>query len=154
LKRGLGALLIFAILTHNAAAADSPVFTARCAVCHQASGTGVAGVYPPLANSVGRYLRVPAGREYLVHVVSFGLMGPIAVHGQTYAGVMQAWTQLSDDDIAQVLNHVLTDFNKDLLPKDFKPLTADEVKRLRATSRSFSDDYSEREALIKALGDN
>ena len=45
--------------------------------------------------------------------------------------MMQPWPNLKDEDIAQVLNYVLTTFNAKLLPKDFSPLTSEEVKKYR-----------------------
>ncbi len=54
-------------------------------------------MYPPLADSVGEFAHSKDGRAYLVHVLSFGLIGPITVRGMTYNGVMQSWAQLSDD---------------------------------------------------------
>ncbi len=150
MKRAL-VLLLLAAFASGAHAADAGIFASHCAVCHGPEGKGVAGAYPPLADSVGNYVRLRQGRQYLVHVVSFGMMGPISVQGRTYSGFMQPWTQFSDDEIAQVLNHVLADFNARLLPADFTPLTAGEVKRFRATKLSFFEVHNERETLMKAL---
>ena len=50
-----------------------------------------------------------------------------------------------------VLNYVLTTFNAKLLPKDFSPLTGDEVKKYRTTKHWLGDVHKEREALMKAL---
>src|SRR5205085_2998769 len=105
----------------------------------------------PLADSVGEYLRLPQGRSYLVHVVSFGMTGAIASHGQTYSGFMQPWQQLSDQELADVLNHVVQHLNAALLPKDFSALTSVEVTKLRAKPLSMSQVRAEREALMKAL---
>jgi mono/diheme cytochrome c family protein len=124
-------------------ASGGGLFIAHCAVCHQANGQGIPGMYPPLANSVGDFVHSRDGRAYLVHVLSFGLNGPIAVRGARYNGFMQSWAQLSDDDIAQLLNHVLTDFNAKLLPQDFAPFTAREVKRDRAQPMTSSEVYRE-----------
>ncbi len=108
-------------------------------------------MYPPLADSIGRYVAVATGRAYLVHVFSFGMNGPISVHDQTYKGVMQPWPQFTDEDVAAVLNYVLTTFNVKLLPGKFKPLTADEVKKYRAGNLSMGDVYNQRAALLKSL---
>jgi mono/diheme cytochrome c family protein len=144
-------MLLLLALASSVRASGSSIFASHCAVCHQPSGKGVPGTYPPLADSIGSYLRVPEGRAYLVHVVSFGLTGPISVHGYFYYGVMQSWSQFSDEQVADVLNYVLTNFNPGLLPKDFKPYTADEVRTLRAARLQFADVYRERAALQKAL---
>ncbi len=107
-------------------------------------------MYPPLADTVGKFARSRDGRAYLVHVLSFGLIGQITVRGTPYNGVMQSWTQLSDDDIAQILNHVLISFNAKLLPKDFKPFTAEEIKPERAHPMTSTEVYRELQALDAA----
>jgi mono/diheme cytochrome c family protein len=132
-------------------AGGADIFKANCAICHQPDAKGVPSMYPPLADSIGSYVAIPAGRAYLVHVVSFGMTGAISVHGQTYLGVMQAWPKLKDEDVAQLLNYLLTTFNAKLLPADFSPLTADEVKRYRTTKTELGDMHKERAALLKAL---
>ncbi len=104
-------------------------------------------MYPPLADSAGAFARTIEGRAYLVHVVSFGLTGPILVHGVHYNGVMQSWAQFSDDEIAQLLNHVLEDFNATLLSGSFAPFTANEVKRDRARRMTASEVYRELQML-------
>lgn len=131
--------------TGNASGAE--LFAAHCTVCHQADGQGIPGLYPPLADSAGDFAHSKDGRAYLVHVVSFGLNGAITVRGTFYNGVMQSWVHLSDDDIAQLLNHVLTGFNANLLPKDFAPFTAREVRRDRARPMTSSEVYRELQTL-------
>ncbi len=141
-------LLAFAAIAN---AGGGEIFNARCAVCHQADATGIPGLYPPLADSIGYDVRIPQGRIYLVHVVSSGLSGAISVHGARYEGYMQAWPTLSDDEVAQVLDYVLLRFNSKVIPKDFSPLTAGEVRKDRAAGSAMSTTHKEREALMKAL---
>ena len=134
-----------------ARADGADIFNANCAICHQSNGNGIPGMYPPLADSIGSYVAIPQGRAYLIRVVSFGMNGPISVHGQIYNGMMQPWQKFKDEEIAQVLNYVLTTFNASLLPKNFSPLTSDEVKKYRTTTSALGDVRKEREALLKAL---
>jgi mono/diheme cytochrome c family protein len=144
--------LILLLATSGIANADGhDIFKSDCAICHQASAKGVPGTFPPLADSIGSYVAIPEGRAYLVHVVAFGLTGAISVHGHTYNGVMQPWPNLKNQDIALLLNYVLTTFNAKLLPNDFSPLTGDEVKKYRTSSIVPGDVHKEREALMKAL---
>ena len=147
----LVALMLALAMSGIANADGHDIFKSNCAICHQANAKGVAGTYPPLADSIGSYVAIPAGRAYLVHVVSFGMTGPISVHGQTYNGVMQPWPKFKNQDIAQVLNYVLTTFNAKLLPTDFSPLTSDEVKKYRTTNTALGDVHKEREVLMKVL---
>lgn len=118
----------------SAASADAGpnIYAANCAGCHQASGAGIAGAFPPLAGHFPDLLKPADGRSYVGKVLLFGLEGEISVNGANYAGAMPAWRSLSDSDIAAVLNYVGSAWeNGKSLPADFKPFTADEIKALR-----------------------
>ena len=84
-----------ALLSHGRA-----VYSAKCAMCHQSAGQGVPGVFPPLAGSP--YTNGPAARH--IKIVLNGRQGSLSVKGQTYNGVMPAWKQLSDKDLAAVIS--------------------------------------------------
>jgi mono/diheme cytochrome c family protein len=112
--------------------AGSRVYATNCAVCHQAGGTGMTGAFPPLAGHVPDLLKQADGRAYVGKVLLFGLEGEINVNGNDFAGAMPAWSALSDDDIAAVLNYVSNAWdNGKSLPSGFNPFTADEIKVLR-----------------------
>ena len=127
------------------------MFATRCVICHQSTAQGLPGVYPPLADSVGNDVRVKDGRGYLIHVVLGGLSGPIVVKGTMYNGLMPPFSQLTDADIAAVINEVLTHFNASEIPKNFTPITAVEVKRARAMPMTPTELIRERTALINEL---
>jgi mono/diheme cytochrome c family protein len=129
------------------------IFVSNCAVCHQPDGKGAPGVYPPVADSVGRYVVFKDGRTYLIDVVSFGMGGKIDSGGDSYEGEMPPWQQLSDQDVADVLTYVLTGLNPKLLPSDFKPISADEVKAERTKQLNSAAIHVERDSVIKELGD-
>ena len=80
------------------------IFSANCATCHQGTGTGIAGQYPPLAGS--EY--VLGGTRRLGMILLKGLEGPVTVKGAQYgSAVMQPWEKtLSDAKIADVLTYV------------------------------------------------
>lgn len=130
-----------------AAQADGAQVYAACSGCHQAEGQGLAGAFPPLAGHAPELYR--ADREYLVRVLLYGLAGPIQVEGQTYAGVMPAWAdQLSDEQIAAVLNHIVTAWgNEEALPEDFSPYAAGDVAALRGEGLEPADVHALREEL-------
>jgi hypothetical protein len=58
------------VLAPRRPARTRPRWSSRlnCQGCHRADGTGTPGSVPALADSVARFLAVPAGREYLVQV--------------------------------------------------------------------------------------
>jgi mono/diheme cytochrome c family protein len=100
------------------------IFATRCASCHQATGTGLPGVFPPLADS--EWVNADGGQ--IAKILLLGIEGPITVKGATFHGVMPAFGhQLSDDEIAAVASYVRSSFgNKSPM------VTADLVKSERA----------------------
>lgn len=80
------------------------IFSANCATCHQPTGLGVAGQYPPLAGS--EY--VNGGTRRLGMILLKGLQGPLTVKGAQFgSAVMQPWEKtLTDQKIAEVLTYV------------------------------------------------
>nr|WP_240463041.1 cytochrome c [Burkholderia cenocepacia] len=116
--------------TANAALARQH-WVLNCMGCHTATGGGIPGKVPPLANSLGYFTHLPAGREYVMRV-------PGASN-----------SALSDRELADVLNWVLTTMNRDALPRDFKPYTAAEVAAHRRPA--LSDVATVRAGLVRAL---
>jgi nitrite reductase (NO-forming) / hydroxylamine reductase len=83
--------------------AGETVYQTVCLACHQADGKGLPGAFPPLAGS--DYLL--GDKERAVGVVLRGLQGEIVVNGVKYNSVMPAMTQLSDQEIADVVTYSL-----------------------------------------------
>ena len=77
------------------------VYAAQCAACHQATGLGLAGVFPPLA---GDPLANAADPSEHVSTVLKGLAGK-TIGGVAYPGAMPAFPQLSDEQIAAVVTY-------------------------------------------------
>ena len=82
--------------------AGEALYTGTCSVCHQANGTGHPDVFPPLAGS--DYLM--ADKKRAIGVVVNGLSGPVTVNGKEYNSVMPPMSQLTDDEIANILTYV------------------------------------------------
>jgi len=79
------------------------LFSSLCVACHQASGQGLPGVFPPLAASEWVQGKDRTAASILLH----GINGPLTVKGNVYNGAMPAFGgQLSDEQIAAVLSHV------------------------------------------------
>lgn len=129
-------------------AAAEAAYMASCSSCHQAGGTGLPGVFPPMANHADDVYNADGGREYLMHAVLFGVQGPIDVDGTTYNGAMPAWNQLSDDALAGTLNHITNAWGNDADLIDFEPYTADELAAARGAGLNPSDVHAERLALV------
>lgn len=130
----------------QATGVDGAAVYQNCSACHQASGQGIPAAFPPLAGHLPDV--AAADRSFPIHVVLYGMTGAITVQGQPYNGAMPAWPQLSDAEIAAVLNHEITSWgNADLLPADWTPYAADEVAALRDQGLTPEDVYALRQKL-------
>ena len=96
----------FAAKPANAAIDGAQVFTGKCAACHQATGLGLPGVFPPLSHSPW----VLGPEKRLVQILLHGIQGKIEVLGATYNGMMPSWNALSDAEIAAVATYVRSAF--------------------------------------------
>ena len=79
-------------------------FEANCAACHQATGKGLPGAFPPLAGSDWLKGKKPS---QVAEVVLKGLHGPVVVNGVTYNNVMPPQSGINDADIAAIVTYVL-----------------------------------------------
>lgn len=98
-------------------------YTKYCLVCHQASGSGVPGMFPPVGK--GSW----AGRDpkELVLIITKGLSGKIEVNGQVYKSAMPPQAQLTDKEIADVLTYIRSDFGN-----SFGAVSVEFVKKVRS----------------------
>lgn len=117
------------VVDPNAKVDGEAVFAGNCAACHQANGQGLPGVFPPLAGS--EWVTGPSAT--VMQIVLHGLSGPIEVRGQRYEGVMPAFAQLTDAELAAVISHVRSSWGNDA-----GAVTADEVGAARKLERSAS----------------
>ena len=58
------------------------------------------------------FAKIPEGRDYLVMVVTTGLMGHLKVGGISYDGVMPAQSGLTEAEVAGVLSYLASDLGK------------------------------------------
>ena len=77
------------------------VYAKTCIACHQATGAGIPGAFPPLAKS--DYLNADVNRA--IKQVIKGSNGTITVNGKKFTGAMPPQV-LSDQEIADVLTFV------------------------------------------------
>ncbi|HEY7890335.1 MAG TPA: cytochrome c [Steroidobacteraceae bacterium] len=123
------------------------VFDDNCAMCHQIGAPGVPGQFPRLAGRAGKIAATAAGRSYLERVVLFGMIGGITVDGAPIVGgVMPSFASLSDQDLAEALDYIVslddsgklhwkgTAFEASDIAKAraIKPLSPAQVHQLRA----------------------
>lgn len=86
----------------GAAVDGKALFAAQCAACHQATGKGLPGVFPPLDGSEW----VHGEPRILANILLHGIDGEIEVEGQKFKGQMPAFAQLSDAELAGVASYI------------------------------------------------
>jgi mono/diheme cytochrome c family protein len=76
-----------------------------CSCCHQAAGTGLTGIFPPLKNSAAVLNDDPTDQ---ITAIIHGLSGK-TIDGVSYSTPMPSFGNLlSDEDIVAVANHLRT----------------------------------------------
>ena len=105
-----------AVLVTTGARAFEPAinYQLHCQGCHLADGRATPGLVPALDPTLGRMMRVPEGRAYVVRLPNV------------------AAAQIDAADTAALLNWLLAHFAASELPQGFQPITADEVLAGRA----------------------
>jgi len=104
------------------------LFKQQCSGCHQPTGKGVPGNFPPLAGNSDLFL----SRSFPAMVALFGMEGTISTEGQTITSAMPSFAHLSDAQIAAAVNHVRGAWGNDKLrPASMKPIDAEAVANIR-----------------------
>jgi mono/diheme cytochrome c family protein len=143
----LVALAAIAAAATPAHAADGAVvFSQNCLMCHQSGGAGLAGQFPRLAGRAALIGGKPKSRGYLIDLLTYGMTGTITVDGQDIIGLMPPFAQLSDEDVAAVLNYVQSLGEQ---PKRAPaPFTAEEVRAGRGKpAKTPAEVHAERQSL-------
>jgi len=106
--------------------AGKSMFAGTCSTCHQANGEGLPGVFPPLAKSdlIAKNPKQP------VDIVLHGLSGKVTVNGTDYNSVMPPMSQLSDDEVANIVTYVLNSWGN-----PGGQVSVDDVKAARAKGK-------------------
>ena len=84
----------------------------NCVACHQTTGKGLPGVFPPLDGSEW----VIGDVRTIVNILLHGVNGEIEVMGATYKGAMPAFKQLSDAELAAVTTYVRAEWSNKASP--------------------------------------
>lgn len=117
------------------------IYSAQCVACHQASGAGLPGVFPPLAAS-----EWVTGPENVAAVILLhGVTGKLTVKGSVYNGQMPAFKdKLSDAEMAAVLSHIRSNFGNNAAK-----VAPDAVKAARDASAERKDPFNGDDDLAK-----
>jgi mono/diheme cytochrome c family protein len=102
------------------------VYLQQCLACHMATAIGVEGMNPPLIKT-----KIVLGdKPTLVKIVLNGMKGNVDIDGDTYHGVMAPHSDLTDQQIADVLTYVRNSFGNKA-----SAVTPAQVKAIRATNK-------------------
>lgn len=113
------------------------LYMRHCSACHQASGLGVKGAFPPLSKSSW----VVTDNIVPTKILLKGLEGEINVLGSTYDGVMPSFGRLPDHEIADLVNFIRSSWDN----KAETDLTDKDVKELRDSLEKPSEAWSAKE---------
>jgi len=126
---------------HAQAAPFGAAVYAPCTPCHQATGAGIPGAFPPLAAS--SWVTGPVDRP--IAILLHGLQGPLTVRGTTYNGVMMRYgtgVAMTDAELAAVLTYVRTSWGNRATP-----VTVADIARVRVKTKGRTKPFSEAELL-------
>jgi mono/diheme cytochrome c family protein len=107
--------VLAAALPEAAGASPAQDYVLHCMGCHGGQAEGVPGRVPPLAHSLARFMRTPAGRSYILRVPG------------------AASSALSDAALAGVLNWLAQTFDAEDLGPGVPLFTVEEVAGQRHT---------------------
>ncbi|MGI9203534.1 MAG: c-type cytochrome [Woeseiaceae bacterium] len=128
---------------------------ATCAACHLPDGAGIPGAFPRIRSRAAAIAKLAGGRDYLVTVTSYGLMGNITVDAAQYFGIMPGNSAaMSAEEIASVLNYIVFELN-DTEATGIDEFTAEEVDSVQSgvASKSPATAGEIRKALTTQHGD-
>lgn len=119
------------------------LYTANCVACHQATGAGVPGVFPPLDGSEW-VINDPA---VTARIILHGIKGPLTVKGAQYNGEMPHFKEkFSDAEVAALISHIRTSFGNTAGKVD-----ANLVKAEREATKDHPDHWNGDEELLPML---
>lgn len=99
--------------TKPAGAADGKqLYAALCVACHQASGKGLPGVFPPLDGSEWML----GDDRVMANILLHGIEGEMTVAGAVYKGAMPAFKHLTDAELAALASHVRSQWSNKAAP--------------------------------------
>jgi mono/diheme cytochrome c family protein len=99
------------------------IYTQYCLSCHQADGSGVPQLNPPLKNTA----YVLGEESRLISILMNGFIDGVEINGNSYTNPMPPFgAGLKDEEIADVLTYVRNSFGNKA-----SEISADQVRALR-----------------------
>lgn len=121
------------------------LYSANCSSCHQATGKGLAGVFPPID---GSNWVTSDNHDLPIQIIAKGLNGSIEVAGTTYNGVMPPFGgSLSNDELAALVTYIRGNWSNTA-----SKVTADDVQQSLDTYNEQSAPWNGEAQLIERIG--
>lgn len=115
------------------------VYEQNCVSCHQPTGMGLAGAFPPL----GKSEYVKGSPKRLAMILLKGIQGPIKVEGVTYNGAMPSWERaLTDKKLAAVATYIRQSWGNTA-----GPMTPDQFSAARKEFAARTEPWTEADLL-------
>ncbi len=109
------------------------IYAGTCGQCHQATGLGAAGQFPPLSGS--EWVNEPDPSR-MIRIALAGAQGPITVKGQEWNLVMSLNATslgIKDDDLAAVLTYV-----RQAWGNKAPTVTAEQIKAVKEDTKAHT----------------
>lgn len=117
------------------------IYSSLCLPCHQGSGLGAPGQFPPLSGSDWVNTEGP---NRILRIILNGLNGPIEVNGETWNGIMPPLGDVvgSDEDLAAVVSYIRNTWGNEA-----SICTPEEAAAVRAEAADRSNPWTAAELL-------
>jgi mono/diheme cytochrome c family protein len=120
----------------GAAADGKQLFTANCAACHQATGKGLPGAFPPLDGSEW----VVGEPRIVANILLHGVTGEMTVGGNVFRGSMPSFQKLGDAELAAVATYVRSEWSNKAPPIGADVFAAERKAASRTTPFASGDE--------------
>jgi mono/diheme cytochrome c family protein len=117
---------LFAQTSKPSAENGKKLYEQYCLTCHQADGSGVPKMNPPLIKTS----YVSGDKKKLIQWVLKGSVENIPIDGKTYSNNMPPQATLKDEEIADILTYIRGNFGNKA-----SAITATDVKSVRAITK-------------------
>ncbi|WP_448529938.1 c-type cytochrome [Raineya sp.] len=97
------------------------LYALHCSSCHMEKGEGLAGLIPPLKNADW----LAQNPEKIACIIRYGQKGKVLVNGITYNHPMPANLKLSDTEIHNLTNFILSNFENQVPKRTFEQIVKD-----------------------------
>lgn len=119
-------IFLFAQTSKPSVENGKKLYEQYCLTCHQADGSGVPKMNPPLIKTS----YVSGDKKKLIQWVLRGSVENVPIDGKTYSNNMPSQAYLKDEEIADILTYIRNNFGNKA-----SAITATDVKNVRVVTK-------------------